>query len=503
VGAASRWPIGLAIATLVLHVATNTGYNFFRDEFYYVACGRHLAWGYVDQPPLVAVLAALSRLVFGPSLGGLRFLPALAGAFTVLLAGKMARELGGGAYAQALAALCVIVAPAFLEGFTLFTMNAFDFLFWTVMCWLLIRILRGGDERLWLAFGLVAGLGLLNKTSVLFLLGGVFLGLLVTRQRRRLARRWPWAGAALALALFAPHIVWQIQHGWPTLEFMRAAQAEKNAHLSPLAFLLGQALIHHPLTAPVWIAGLAFLLTSRRAAGLRPLGLAYVFIFALFVVTGAKLYYLSPMYPLLFAAGSVAFAGATVRGRRWARPAAVGLLLAGGAALAPLVLPVLPPARLEAYMRAIHVKPPLMERHRAPRLSQTFADEFGWEEMVARVARVYHALPPEERAKCAIFARNYGEAGAIDFYGPRFGLPPAVSGHNNYWIWGPPPGRGELVITVGETEEDVGKTYREVRVADRTRDEWCMPYEDDLPIIVGRSPRATLEEIWPRCKMFI
>jgi len=496
-------PVLLGIATLILHVATNHGYNFFRDEFYYIACGRHLAWGYVDQPPLVAVLADFAR-AFGPSLGGLRFLPGLAGAITVMLAGWMARDLGGGVFAQALAALCVMIAPVYLEGFTLFTMNAFDFMLWTVLCWLLIRLLRGAPDRTWLVFGVIAGIGLLNKTSVLFLIGGVFLGLLATSQRRQLARLWPWLAAVIAFALFAPHLIWQVQNHWPTLEFMHNAQVEKNVHVGLVSFFAGQVLIHHPLVAPVWLTGLFALLFAKRLADLRAIGVAYLCIFALFVLTGAKLYYLSPIYPVLLATGALVIEGATAG--QWARlfraPVLV-LLLAGGAALAPAVLPVLPPDKLETYLHALQLTPPLMEHHRAPRLTQTFADEFGWEEMVKQVAAAYHALPDSDQARCAIYAHNYGEAGAIDFYGPRYGLPHAASGHNNYWLWGPPKDRGALVITVGESEEDVAKTYRSVTVVDRTRNEWCMPYENDVPIILGRVPKDRFADIWPRCKILI
>jgi 4-amino-4-deoxy-L-arabinose transferase-like glycosyltransferase len=494
----------LAALTLVVHALTNGGYNVFRDEFYYIACGKHLAWGYVDHPPAIAFIARITTALFGESAAGLRFFPAMAGAATVFLAGVMARDLGARGFGQALASLCVVVAPVYLEGFTLLTMNAFDFLCWTVLCWLLIRMLQGGDLRNWVTFGIVAGLGLLNKTSVLFLLAGVGLGLLVTKERRQLASRWPWIGGVIAAVLFAPYIAWEIQHGWPTLEFISRAQAEKNAVVSPWDFFTGQVLIHHPLTAPVWLAGLTGLLFAPRLSAARALGVAYLAIFALFIATHAKLYYLSPMYPVLFAAGGEVLEHVTAaRALQWLRPAIATLLVAGGALLAPATLPILSPERLEGYLQALHLKAPLMERHRAPRLTQTFADEFGWEEMVAKVAAVYRGLTPEEQASVAIFTSNYGEAGAIDFYGPQFGLPSATSGHNNYWLWGPPPGRGRLVITVGESEEDVAKTYDDVRTVDHTNNDWAMPYENNVPIIVGRHPKATLEQVWERCKKFI
>jgi len=496
--------LALAGATFLLHVLTNTRYNFFRDEFYYMACGEHLAWGYVDHPPLVAVLAKLSRTLFGDSLGGLRLLPALAGATTVWLAGLMARDLGGGRSARGLAALGALVAPVFLANFTLFTMNAFDVVFWSLALWIAIRILSGGSPKLWLPLGLVAGAGFLNKHSVLFLLAGLLVGLLLTPARRHLRTRWPWLAGALALAIFAPHLVWQAQHGWPTLEFMSNARRFKNAPIAPLAFLGGQALLVHPFTAPVWLVGLGWLLFAAAGRPFRALGWAYLFILVVFIATQAKTYYLGPYYPLLLAAGGVAterFARARQIG--WLPPALAGLWIAGGAALAPIVIPVLAPERLERYMQALHFQEPASERHRPPRLTQTFADQFGWEEMVAKVARVYESLTPGERARCGIFASNYGEAGAIDFYGRKYGLPRAMSGHNNYFLWGPGTRPVDIVITVGEAREDVEKSFRRVVEVDRTRNAWCMPYEDDRPILIGRDPKARLEDLWPRTRKYI
>jgi hypothetical protein len=496
--------LALAGATVLLHLLTNTRYNFFRDEFYYMACGEHLAWGYVDHPPLVALLAKLSRTLFGDSLAGLRLLPALAAGAVVWLAGLMACDLGGGRATQGLAALAVIVAPAYLAGFTLFTMNAFDVLFWTLILWIAIRILAGGSPKAWLLLGLVAGVGLLNKHSVLFVLAGLFAGLLLTPARRHLRTRWPWLGGAIALAIFAPHLVWQAQHAWPTLEFMSNARRLKNAPITPLAFLVSQVLIMLPLTAPVWIAGLGWMLGARGGRSFRAIGWAYLAILAVFIVTQAKPYYLAAFYPALFAAGAVAVEP-LLRARHggWLRVAIPALWIAGGALIAPLVLPVLPPDRLERYLRALHLQEPMSERHRPPRLTQTYADQFGWEEMVAKIARAYQRLTPEERARCGIFASNYGEAGAIDFYGRKYGLPRALSGHNNYFLWGPGTRPVDIVITIGETREDVEKTFRHVVEVDRTRNEWCMPYEDDLPILLGRDPKARLQDIWPRCKQYI
>ena len=517
--AATRPPLSklvwvLAGALFVIHLLTNGAYAMFRDEFYYIACGKHLAWGYVDHPPLVALIARIAQALFGGSLRGLRLFPALAGSAVVLLAGAIARELGGDRRAQALAALGVIVAPVFLEDFTLFTMNAFEAVFWSLALWLVIRILRASAgpssatrrfiATQWLILGVVAGVGLLDKHSVLFLLAGLLVGLVLTPARRQLLTPWPWLAGVLALAIFAPHLVWQARNGWPTLEFMNHARQFKNAIHSPLVFVAEQMLMMHPFTAPVWVAGVLWLLLATPARPFRPIGWAYVFILVVFIVTQAKNYYLAPFYPTLLAAGAVATTAFAARRRlAWLLPAIVALWLAGGAVLAPVVLPVMAPATLERYLAALHLHPTMSERHRAPRLTQTFADEFGWEEMVAKVARAWNGLTPAERAHCAIYANNYGEAGAIDYYGPRYGLPHAISGHNNYYLWGPSPPGATMVITIGETKEDVEKTFRSATVVDSTHNEWCMPYENDRPIIVGRDRINSLEEIWPRCKLYI
>ena len=285
---------------------------------------------------------------------------------------------------------------------------------------------------------------------------------------------------------------------------MSNARRLKNAPVAPAQFLIAQAMIMLPLTAPVWIAGLGWLLVGRGGRPYRALGWAYLFILAVFIATQAKPYYLCPYYPVLLASGAVAVEGfARVRLMGWLRAAIPALWIAGGVLVAPVVLPVLPPEELERYLEKLHLREPLSERHRPPRLTQTFADQFGWEGMVARVARVYQGLPPDERARCGIFASNYGEAGAIDFYGRKYGLPRAMSGHNNYYLWGPGTRPIDIVITIGEDPEDVGKSFRTVVEVDRTRDEWCMPYEDNLPILIGRDPRAPLADIWPQTKKYI
>ena len=496
----------MAALRLVVHIRTIRGYGYFRDEFYYVACGRHLDWGYVDHPPFVALVAWIVSDTLGDSLVALRLLPALAGALVVLLTGLMARRLGGGRFAQALACLAVTVAPASLWLHHIFSMNAFEQVFWALGAYLVLRILQDDDPRLWLAFGLLAGLGLQNKHSMLFFGFGIAAGLLLTPARKHLRSPWLWAGGAIALLVFLPNLVWQVQHGWPTLEFMRNAQERKITPLPALTFLQAQLLQMQPLSAPLWLAGLGFLVLSARGRRYAALGWAFLAILAVFLAQRAKPYYLAPAYPMLFAAGAVAAEGlAARRGWAWLRPAALVLLALGGAATAPFAIPALPVDAYVGYAQSLGVKPGTDERHALRRLPQFFADMFGWPEMVAEVARAWQELTPEERARTVIFASNYGEAGAIDLLGRRYGLPPTRSGHNSYWLWGPgsDPGPDWIVLTVGESREDVEKTFGDVREVGRTRCAECMPYEDARPIYLGRQPRLGLREVWPLVKDYI
>lgn len=495
----------LSALKLLLHFLTNGGYGYFRDELYYLACGEHLDWGYVDQAPLIAVVAWFERAAFGESLFALRLLPALAGAATVLLTGLMAREAGGRRFAVLVACLSVIVAPYFLVINTILTMNAFEPLFWVACAYVLGRILKYGESRLWILFGLLAGLGLMNKHSTLAFGFAVVAGLAVSRSRRQFLNPWLWAGGGVALLVFAPNIIWQVQNGWPTVEVLRNADKNQNVAFSLAEFIKGQVLLMHPLTLPVWASGLYFYLFRKEARAFSALGWAFVSLFALMVVFRAKVYYITPFYPILLAAGGVQLESwLTARPvlRAWARPALVVVLLAGGALLAPLGLPVLPVETFIRYQRAIGLEPPRTEKLRLAELPQLYADMFGWEEMTRMVAGVYNSLPPEERGRCAIFARNYGEAGAIDFFGPRYGLPKSIGKHQNYFLWGPRDYTGECVITIGEKLEDVSKSFEQVEQAATFTHPYVIPHENNNPVFVCRKSRRPLKEIWPQVKCY-
>jgi len=496
----TRW--AMPLATLVFFVATARGYGIFRDELYYVACGRHLAWGYVDQPPLVALLAALATKLFGTSLVGLRLFPSLAFAATVLLVGDTARVLGGGRWARFTAQLLTATAPVYLSLFTIFSMNAFDVLIWAGLARIAATILAGGDARLWLAFGALAGVGLENKIDVGLLGAGLGLGLLLGRRWDLLRERRLWLGGGVALLLVLPHVVWQAAHGWPTREFVAHAQAGKITLLGPLGFVSAQLLQVGPVAALCALAGLAWLLVAVAARPWRPLGWAALAVLAIFALSVSKAYYYSPAYTLLFPAAGVALERWTERRWPFALRSIVLLLVASALPLAPLAKPLLAEDVYVRYASALGIAPSTGENHRLGRLPQFFADMHGWREMARKVAEIYDALPAADRAQACIYGNNYGEAGAIDFFGPGLGLPPAISGHNSYWLWGPRDCSGRVLLIIGGERADHERNFASVEAGGVFRCDDCMPYENGLTIWIARDLKAPLADAWAGSKHF-
>jgi len=431
----------------------------------------------------------------------LRTLPALLGAGTIVVTGLLVHQLGGRRFAQVIACLCALLAPVYLGVDHYFSMNSIDIFLWALAALLLVRALEGARVADWLALGAVLGLGLLNKVSMLWLGGALALGLLLTPWRRVLLGTGPWLAAALALAIFAPHLIWQACNGWPTLEFMHNATSSKMVHTSLAQFWGQQLLVMGPANVPFWLAGLVWLLASRSW---RILGIVYLAVALLLVVSGSsRPNYLSPAYPALLAAGGIALEGFVERGQRaWLRPAAVAWLVLLGLPVVPLALPLLPVESFIQYQKALGFHPRAQEHSAVGPLPQFYADMFGWEELAERVARVYHALPPDERARCGLYCNNYGEAAALDFFGPRYGLPHAISGHNNYWIWGTRGYSGEVMILVGGRRDDPHSNFQSVTLADTTQCEYCMPSENGAPIWVCRGLKNPLEGRWSAVRSY-
>jgi Dolichyl-phosphate-mannose-protein mannosyltransferase len=450
----------VALVRIVLYVFAGPQYGYFRDELYYLACGEHPAWGYVDQPPLIAWTAWFLQHTIGTSLWALRLLPALAGALTVVLSGLLARELGGRRWAMFLASLAALMAPVLLAMSHLFTMNAFDPLLWTAIAYLVVRIARSGSQPLWLVVGAVAGITILNKYAVLFWLAGFVVGMCLTELRSSLRHCWFWLGCALTTVIAAPNFLWQWQHHFPFLELMHNVRAEgRDILLPPLPYLQAQAQMLGFVAALLVLFALLFFF-SRQGRPYRALGWAYLIFLAEMMALRGKMYYVTPVYPMLFAAGAVWMEGATRQKRWiWAKPALALAIVSIAGIYAPTVLPILSVHHFLAYEHALGIEQQQFEHMQPGVLPQLYADMFGWEAMVQRVAAYYRTLSPEEQRKTAIFANNYGEGGAIDLFGPKYGLPKAIGGHQNYWIWGPRDYTGESVIVLGEGEERNMKTY--------------------------------------------
>ena len=488
--------LGLAAARLALHFAVGSGYGLFRDEFYYLACGARPDWGYVDQPPLVPLLARLAAAIWGDTTitaGELRTFSALAAAGMVVLAGLVARELGGGRFAQGLAALAVWCGPIFLATGELFETVVFDQLCWTLTLWLTLRAWKRAPGWRWLLVGLAAGVGLEVKFTMGMCGLGLAAALLFTAAgRRHLRSPWPWLGGALALGLLAPNLWWQHAHGWPTAEFVRNNNAVSREDWTVGQFLLAQVGSVNPAGLALALAGVwrAFVRPADGRSAVVP-GWAFVVPLAVLLVTRGKPYYLGAAYPTLLAAGACAAEGWAARGRRWRGPALAGGVILMTLPAVPLVLPVVPRARLAGSWVA--------------RAQRDYGETFGWEELAAQVAGVVEKLPAAERARTAVFANNYGEAAALEhFGGPALAGVPVVSPHNNYWLWGPGSSDPQTLVVVGTRHPERWTPFFEQveRAATLDNSLGIDNEERGAGVYLCRGPRAPLRTRWAELKHF-
>jgi hypothetical protein len=487
----------LSGATLALHIAVAGRYDFFRDELYFIVCGRHPQFGYVDQPPVVPLISALSQ-IFGEHLFLLRSLSALAAAATVWVTIALARTLGAGNFGASLAGMAAGIAPMYLGVMATMGTSTFEAWLWTLLAYLVARAVLKNEPRLFLWAGVVVGLDLETKYALPIYLLPLVLALLITGHARAL-RRWEvLAAIALATLIALPSALWQLVHGFPFLEMMRNQSQGKNVMLSPGAFVLRQIMSMNPVLAPLWLAGLLAPFIDRRFAQLRFISVAFVLAFVAMLFLHAKDYFVSPLYGAAFAVGGAAFE-VWVR-PRWVRTLYVGTAVAVSALAAPLAMPILPPAVLVAYMRALHLDTKPAETLKQSAVPQTFADMLGWRQYVDAVTRAVRSLPAEEQARVVILARNYGEAGALDFFGR--GLPPVVSGHNQYGLWGTRGLEPDVIITINRKPDELEENCREVVVLGRFGAPYVMPFEDDAPITLCRGLHPSLRDVWPQVRFY-
>jgi hypothetical protein len=489
--------IPLCLLKMVFHLALSNRYGYHGDELYFIECGKHLAFGYVDHAPLVPWLARLSGLLFGESLTALRIFPVLAGVLTVVLTAIAARELGGTRFAQGLAGLCALIAPAYLVMSGMLNIPVFEPTYWLLCGLLIIRIIRGGDPKLWLAVGLFAGIGLLNKHTMLLWGAGIAVGFGLTPQRRLLRSPWPWLGGILAFLIFLPNLLWQSRHEWATLEFVRNIDSGMLAEIPRLLFVLGQVLYMHPFALPVWVLGLVFFF-SRPGRDFRVFGWLYLTVLTILLIRHGKPYYLAPAYPMLFAGGAVWLEGrASLIERPMFRRIIISGLAVGGIALAPFASPLLPLSTTERVVGVLFgaVIPP-------DALTHDFHLQFGWPELADSFAGAVADLPPEEQARTAIFTKRYASASAVNHYGAVLDLPRAYSGQMTYYFWGPPPDDTETILTCGFERALLESKFKTVdEVATITHPLAIRRYRG-LPIYRCRSPRESVADSWEEFRRF-
>jgi hypothetical protein len=494
---------GIAAAKLLFHIYFNNRYGYFRDEFDYMSCGDHLGWGYVDQPPLIPFLIHFCRAVLGDSLRSVRFIPALASSVLVIQAAIIARELGGKFFALLLTAVTIVIAPQYLSNASLLGTNCLEPNLWMGCAYFAILAIKRNDPRYWLWFGVVAGIGMEEKYTIALFCFGMVVGLLLTEHRRVFLNKWIWLGGLAAILIFLPNLLWNIHYNFPFLQLMHHIRAAgRDIVLSPTQYFVQQTLLVHPLGALVWFTGLFALFFSPRFKSYRPLAWTYVVCYVVLSALHGKNYYLAPVYPMLLAAGAVVIETATAQpARLWLRPAFVVLLLAAGAFFAPIVIPVFSPEHFLTYEKYLPMKLPVLEHgHERAILPQWYADQFGWQEIVQETAVAWNRIPLAERSDCGVFGQNYGQAGAIDFFGPRYGLPRALSGHQTFFIWGPRGYSGNCMIVLDDNRETLEKLWQHVEYVGSSPDN---PYalEGNIPVFICTGAKfGTLADLWPKIK---
>ncbi len=495
----------LCLIPFLIHIFTNifAGYGIFRDELYYIACSNRPDLGYVDQPPFSIFMLALNRMLFGDSVFALRLLPAVNSGLTILVTCLITLRLGGNKAALIISSAAVIFAPAYLGMNSIYSMNTFDILLWSIAFYLIILIIENSKLSYWIILGIIFGIGLLNKIGFLWLGFGFFAGLLFSGKRKELLTFKPYLCALIALIIFAPYIIWNFNNDFAHIEFIRNATSEKNALLSPADFIKGQILNMNPASVIIWLLGLYYFLFDKKGKQFRIIGIIYLTVFTILVINGhSKAGYLAPAYTSLYAGGGVLIERVTSLKFRWLRYIIVLPLVILGLLIAPLALPILPVETYIKYADSLGFAPSSSENKKLSELPQFYADMFGWEKLAEDVSKVYLAIPENERYRVVMYANNYGEAGAIEYYSEKYPLPPVISGHNNYWLWGHGDVKDPIVIITGGEQEDHLKSFGSVTRAAVHTAQYSMPYENNIQIFIGRDYKFNIDDVWEKVKHY-
>lgn len=487
--------VGLALAKILIHLPFLTRYGYHHDELYFIACGNHLSFGYVDHAPLVPWIAWLSTTLFGDSLFALRILATLSGALTVFLVGLLVRRLGGTLFAQTVACVGMIIAPVYLRTANMLCLPAFEPLFWITASYLVVRIIQEKNPRLWLWVGVIVGLGLTNKHSMLFFAFGLVIAMLLTSMRKQFKSPFLYIGGTIAFLFILPNLIWQISNDWPTLNFLINLKAGVMSGISLLQFLAGQLLYLHPFNVILWLPGLIYFLVSKKGKSYRVLGWIWLTVFILLVVTKSKIYYLAPAYAALMAGGGLALESwVKKKNRKNLKTGLIAFLLLGGIILTPISVPILDIDTNEKYINTITfgVFKNIYE------ITSDLRSMFGWQKRVQTVAEVYHCLSAEEQKKTVIWAFDYGNAGAIDYFGKKYELPKAVSLSMTYWLWGVPEGHSDIVIAVGIKKKNIEHVFDQMELAAEVELKYVNPWQTPFSVLICRFPKSSLSAIWEK-----
>jgi hypothetical protein len=497
----------LALAKLILHFLTNGEYGYQIDELYYMACGEHLDWGYTELPPLIAVIANLSRSLFGDSLFAIRLFPAMAGALLVVLTGLMVRQLGGGKFAQCLAGLAIIVSPYYLFIHTILTMNAFEPLIWTLCAFVILLSIKYRLPQLWYLVGFIVGVGLLNKYSMFFFGFSLLVGLFITPHRQMFWEKWIWMAILIAFVMFLPNIFWQSQHGWPFFEHQAAASISSKKPLieSTIDLFFQPIFMMQPLALPIWVAGIYYYLRSPQGKLYRFLGWSFVVLFGLFLLLGGKSYYLAPFYPILFAPGAIIIEQ-FVQNRKQLKNYILVALISSSFVLIPMTLPVLPLETLLQISKFYSSIYSLPDRGSTELNSQEapwhFRQMLGWEEIAAQVSKVYHSPALSKSSNVAILVWDYGHASAIDFFAKAYNLPKVISGAHAFYFWGPRDYSGDIVVSVGGDFDYLKKLFQQVEKVNTITHENTIGINSSIPIYLCQGIKVSLQDNWSDFKAY-
>lgn len=495
----------VSILIFLLHLFTSLRgiYGYYIDEFYYIACSKKLAFGYVDHPPLSILILKIWGTIFGYSIFSIRFTTALTASVIVFLTGLTVKKLEGKLFSIILGALLVAATPVFLSMTSFFSMNSFEILIWTLCSYILIIIVKENKPKLWIIFGIVAGLGLQNKHTIIIYGLGIVLGLLLTKERKQFLNIWLWIGGLIALIIFIPNILWEIKNNFPTLEFYRNASYGKYIHNPPHVVLLSLIMSYNPTVFIFWIAGIVYLFFTKKY---KFFGWAFCILIAYLIITkSSRPDRIMGIFPVIFAFSSILIENTIDKKNiNWLKPVTTTYVLISIILISPMVLPVLSPTAAGNYCKLLGVSGN-MEHGKEGLLPMWFANRFGWEELVKETAFVYSNLSYEEKKDTIILGASYGEAGAIDLFGKKYGLPNAISTHNNYFLWGGTEDKNhKILIAVGFSDMfDLLKTYySEVNLEKNVYCKYAPAYRKNTYIIIAKSPRRNINEEWHKLKFY-